>query len=123
MNDIDIFNIFSDKNEIFIENLINYRVKVKYMKFKGKVVQRNLIIDPFKTFKLKINDQTKINNVDQIEIIFKIGKKFYTQKSKNLNSYSYNYFIFSKNNNYKNYFDEEGNFLKLKKNVSIIKKK
>ena len=123
LNEVDIFNIFSDKNEILIENLLNNRVEIKYLKFRGGVVQRNLILDPFKIFKLKINDQTKINNEDEVEIIFKIGKRFYTQKSKNLNPYSNNYFILSKNNNYKNYFEKEGNFLKLKKNAIIIKEK
>ena len=123
LNKIDVMNIFSDKNVIFIENLINSEVKIKYLKFKGKIIQTNLILDPLQIFKFKINNQTKINNDDEVEIKFKIGESLYTQKRKNLNPHSSNYFILSKNNNYKNYFDEDGNFLKLKKNVIIIKEK
>lgn len=123
LNKVKIFNVFLDKNIIIIENLLNSRIEISELKFKDKILKTNLSIDPLRIFKLKLNNEIKINNNEEIYINFSIGENSFSQKIKNLNPYSNNYFILLKNTDYKNYFEIDGNILKLKNKVNIIKKK
>lgn len=123
IDNIKPITILVNNNKIIIENLINTKIKISKIKLSGKILDNDLFLDPFGKFELKINNKFKVTNDDEIEIIYSIGKNIVVQKSKNLVSYNSNIFNFLKNNNYKKYFYQVGDTLKLKRKINIINDK